>query len=70
MGAVALIGREACGWLGLFGEPWVVYTDGCIRAVLAPPLNDFLEKGVLWSGCKEVSIEVSRLCVKQDEYWH
>ncbi len=72
MGAVALIlvGREAGDWLWLFDETGVVYTDGCIGAVLTPPLNDFLEKGVFWSGRKEVSIEVSSLCVKQDEYRH
>jgi len=67
---ISLIRREVGDGLSLLGEAWVVYTDGCIGAVLTPPLNDFLEKGVFWSGRKEVSIEVSSLCVKQDEYRH
>jgi hypothetical protein len=72
LGAVALIliGREAAGWLWLFGETGVVYTDGCPGTVLAPPLDDFLEKRVFWASGKEVAIEVSCLRIKQNEYRH
>ncbi len=60
MGAVALIliGREAGDCLGLFDEAGVVYTDGCLGAVLAPPLDDFLEKRVFWTSGKEVCARV------------
>jgi len=66
LGAVALIliGREARDRLWLFGEAGVVYTDGCSRAVLAPPLDDFLEKRVFWARGKEVAIKVACLRVK------
>jgi hypothetical protein len=72
LGAVALIliGREAGNWLWLFGEARVVYTDGCSGAVLAPPLDDLLEKRVFWASGKEVAVEVACLRVKQDENRH
>ena len=72
MGAVALIliGREAAGWLWLFDETGVVYTDGCPGTVLAPPLDDFLEKRVFWTSGKEVAIKVACLRIKQNENWH
>lgn len=72
MGAVALIliGRETGSWLRLFGEAGIVYADGGMGTVLAPPLDDFLEKGVFWASGKEVAVEVACLCIKQDENRH
>ena len=72
MGGVALIliGRKAGDWLWLFGEAGVVYTDGCSRAVLTPPLDDFLEKRVFWTSGKEVAIKIAGLRIKQDENRH
>jgi hypothetical protein len=37
---------------------------------MAPPLNDFLEKGILRPCRKEVTIEVTCLGIKEDEDGH
>jgi hypothetical protein len=72
LGAVALIlvGREAGDWLWLLGEAGVVYAYGCMGAIPAPPLDDFLEKRVFWASGKKVAIKVACLRIKQDENRH
>jgi len=37
---------------------------------MAPPLNDFLEKGILRPGRKQVTIKVARLGIKENEDGH
>jgi hypothetical protein len=37
---------------------------------MTPPLNDFLQKGILWTSRKEVSIEVACLGIKENEDGH
>jgi len=70
LGGIALIGRNAGDGLWLLGEAWVIHTDGFIGAVPAPPLDNFLEKGIFWPSGKEVAVEVSCLRIKQDENGH
>jgi hypothetical protein len=52
------------------GHPRVVHPNGCVRAIPAPPLNGFLEKGILRPGRKEVPIEVTGLGIKENEDGH
>ena len=65
-----LIGGDVSGWLRLLSEARVVHPNWRIGAILAPPLNDLLEKGVFRPGCKEMTVEVSGLRIKQDEDRH
>jgi hypothetical protein len=68
--ALILIGREAGDCLGLFDEAGVVYAGGCMGAIPAPPLDDFLEKRVFWASGKEVAIKIACLRIKQNENRH
>lgn len=52
------------------GHSWVIHPNGRIRAIMAPPLNDFLQKGILWTSRKEVTIEVAGLGIKENEDGH
>ncbi len=67
---MSLIGREVGGGLGLPGQARVIDPNGSIGAVLPPPLDDFLEKGIFRPGGKEVAVEVSCLRIKQNKYRH
>ena len=67
---ILLIGREMSGRFWLFGEAWIIHTDGRIRTVLTPPLNHLLEKRVFRSSSKEVAVEIACLGIKQNKYRH
>lgn len=37
---------------------------------MAPPVNDFLKKRIFRTRCKEVTIEIAGLGIKENEYRH